>query len=895
MPLVCLNCHSINSKQVNFFQISRKYQGVPYKREIKQPTNGIHLNSWLKLGSEQYVDGVYCQGCSSEVQEEFLTSDEKALFKDNRMETWSFQDYPIQKIISNITSVGDKLGSTVERYSLPERPPVYGDLEIPLPELLSNKLKEKGIVKLYSHQANAINKVRNGENVVITTGTASGKSLIYTIPSLESFLIDDESTVLYLSPLKALTRDQLQSLETFDEGGSNGNSTFGYKTINLGMKKIGAGVLEGGKSDSVKELTYQSARYWLTNVHFLHFLLRGPVHYQKNRQNCLRFFKHLKYVVIDELHAYNGVLGSKVAMLMRRLRNLCKALGNTNLQFIACSASIGNPKELAEEITGLKGRNGFALIDEDGSPTYEREILLWNPGLLEQKLEHRTRRAPISEAIEILKMIAGNYKMLPKTIFFYGNRRATTTASFELNNAIRSRLGEVSEGIDIPLELFSPFHAQLNAYKKQEIMDKLKKGELVGIVSTSALEMGIDIGDLNLCFMIGYAGSKASFLQQAGRVGRKGPGLVIQIFQEDPLEQYYASNPIEFMEREPEHVTIDVSNSNIVAEHMQYAAHELNGSITSPHNLFKVSAARKAEGFLEKMIETSRGTWSLTSSDIKYNYLLSSSKIYSVIHHQESTSEPLFEGVDEKSLLRDYHYGAVFLYNQRTYKVTRILPSKNEIWAIPFKADYTTRAQINDSISVVEENWNKELNDLVISRGKLEITRRLWGYKKVNLFGGATSDLIQESNMYPVKYTTEGLWIRFGTNGISEGALHVVEHALASAIPTIVKCSHSDFSLLSSINLKEFKYQPTIVCYETGGGGAGIMEAVEERLIHIFRKGLAILKTCPCSTGCPNCTHLSLCEKNNEPLDKKSGIQCMEDFLVSLNEASNNLEGFSKV
>jgi DEAD/DEAH box helicase domain-containing protein len=157
----------------------------------------------------------------------------------------------------------------------------------------------------------------------------------------------------------------------------------------------------------------------------------------------------------------------------------------------------------------------------------------------------------------------------------------------------------------------------------------------------------------------------------------------------------------------------------------------------------------------------------------------------------------------------------------------------------------------------------------------------LWGYKKISLFGGNTSELIQDNNMYPVKYKTEGLWIQF-SRGITEGALHVVEHAIASAIPTIVKCSHSDFSLLSSTNLKEFDYTPTIVCYETGGGGAGIMEAVEERLIHILKKGLGILKSCSCSNGCPNCTHLTICEKNNDPLDKEGGIQLIEEFLASL-------------
>jgi DEAD/DEAH box helicase domain-containing protein len=885
MPLVCLNCQYSNKKVTYFYQISRKYKGIPFKREIRQPSNGIHFDHWVELFNINKADGVYCKDCDSLIIEEFITYDEKILLRDNRMETWSFHDIPLEEVTNIIKSISKKLGSTVEQYSIPEKSAVYRDLDRPLPEPLAHKLEEMRIKHFYSHQAEAINKVRNGQNVVITTGTASGKSMIYTIPVIESLINEESSSFLYLSPLKALTRDQLQTLEKFNEERTLENSNFGFKTIKLGGKKISIGVLEGGKYDAVKELTYQKARYWLTNVHYLHFILQGVVHF-KNSPYFMRFFKNLKYVILDELHAYNGVLGSKVAMLIRRLRILCKNLGNQNLQFIACSASVGNPKELAEDITGLKGKKGFALIDQDGSPSYEKEILLWNPGFLETKTEHRTRRAPISEAIEILKIIAETYKMLPKTILFYGNRKAATTASFELNNAIRSKLNLVLEGEDIPIELFSPFHAQLNGYKKQEIMDKLKKGELVGIVSTSALEMGIDIGDLSLSIMIGYAGSKASFLQQAGRVGRNGPGLVIQIFQEDPLEQYYSANPREFMEREPEYVTIDVSNPNIVSEHMQYASYESNGKLTFPHNFFKVSAARKSVGFSKKLIEVNKGIWKLVDPDIKYNNLLSSSKLYNVVYQQGLTKEILYEGVDERSLLRDYHYGAVFLYNHRTFKVTRILPSMGEVLAIPFKADYTTRAQITDSIYVQDEASRKNINECIeIGRGNLEITRRLWGYKKVNLFGGGTSDTIEESNMYPVKYTTEGLWIQLNKTNIpeiNEGALHVVEHAIASAIPTIVKCSHNDFSLLSSSNFKEFSYVPTIVLYETGGGGAGIMEAVEERLIHIFKKSLGILSACTCSNGCPNCTHLSICERNNNPLDKKGGIQLLEAMLSAL-------------
>ncbi len=887
MPLVCQDCHASNGKQIIFFQISRKFKNLPFSREIRQSTNGIHLNDWVEFSKESLDDGIYCSECHSIVNDIFFSQEERTIFKDSRMETLSFKETPINEFVESIKRLSERNGASIEQYTLPSIPAEFGELEYPLPNEITKKLQQKGIEKLYSHQAEAINKIRSGKNVVITTGTASGKSLVYTIPALESFVTNEDATALYLSPLKALTRDQLVSLEMFDDSPSTENTTFGYTKLQIGCKKIGVGVLEGGKNDAVKELTYQNARYWLTNVHYLHFILQGAAHFKKNNQAFVRFFKNLKYVILDELHAYNGVLGSKVAMLLRRLRSLCKAFG-ANPQFITCSASIGNPKELAEEITGLKGVKGFTMINNDGSPKHQREILLLNPGYLEQKSESRTRRAPISEVIDIFKYICINFKKFPKTIVFYGNRKATETASFELNNAIRSRLSEVSKGEEISQEFFTPFHAYLNSYKKQEVMGRIKKGELVGIVSTSALEMGIDIGDLDLCIMVGYAGSKASFLQQAGRVGRKGPGIVIQLFQENPLEQYYAINPKEFMEREAEHVSIDVGNPNIVAEHMQYAAHELNGKITSAHSYFKVSAARKSDNFTNKIIESGKGTWKLNESEIKYNNLLSSSKLYDVISQQGLSREIILEGIDDRTMLRDYHFGAVFLYNQKSYKVIRILPSKNEIIVAQVKADYTTRGLINDSIYIIDQTKEINLTDVIgLVIGKLEITRRLWGYKKINLFGGGVSDLIEENNMYPVKYETDGLWIQFKQTNISDGALHVAEHAIASAIPTVVKCSQNDFSFLSSTNLKEFNYFPTIVFYETGGGGAGIMETISDRLINILNKAVAILKSCQCKQGCPNCTHLSTCERNNEVLDKSGGIELIKSIKIKTEKALN--------
>ncbi|MFC0189458.1 DEAD/DEAH box helicase [Fictibacillus aquaticus] len=895
MPLICQKCLDSGNKGRDFYQISRRFKNIPFKRNILQATNGIHKKDWVKSNKiDLKPDGIYCGQCNISILENLMNKEEIKLLKDYRIESWNPSEFPLEIVLQKLKIAGNNTGAEVEHYSVPKRTAQFGDIRTSLPEPITKKMNEFGIKKLYSHQAEAINDVRDGKNVVIVSGTASGKSLVYTLPALEQLFTNENATILYLSPLKALTHDQLKTLSKWNDDATEKNDLNGYKKIKLGGKEISIGVLESGNGEAAKELTYKNARYWMTNIHFLHYLLQGPYHYRNKGNDCTRFFANLKYVVLDELHAYNGVLGSKVSMVMRRLRMLCKKLGNTSLQFIACSASIGNPKELAEELTGLKGIRGFTLIDKDGSPSFEKEILMWNPALLENKKELRTRRAPVSEAIEILKHIVSEHGILPKTLLFYGNRRATSTASFELNRAIRSRIIELNDQRDIPNELFSPFHAQLTTIKKHQLMNQLKQGELIGLVSTSALEMGIDIGDLSLCIMVGYSGSKASFLQQAGRVGRNGPGLVIQIFQEDPLEQYYAKNPIEFIEREPEHVTIDVNNPNIISEHLKYAAYEQNGTLSLPQSFFRVGNIRKVEGFLDSW-DVKESKWKLKPKKITYNNLLINGRVYKVVLKNGMNTETLLEGVDERSLLRDYHNGAVFLHEEKTYKVQRIIQQSGEIHVIQQRFEYTTRSHITDSLVLKEKNTKSNLGEIFeLGKGTFELIRRMWGFKKVSLYGGQIIEDLQESNMYPVKYSTDGLWINLLSYDdfkqyLTESSIHVLEHAIASAIPTIVKCSNSDFGVISSVSMKEFSDLPTLVIYETGGGGAGIVDAVEERFIHILRKASGILNACSCTNGCPNCTHLSGCEQGNERLDKQGGIKLLELLQKNINLHVNSL------
>lgn len=882
MPLICPSCQERNHFAQHFVQISRQLRQQTFTRNILQATNGLHPEVWREESTD-LEDGIYCRECMLPIITGYVTTPESEKIKDKRLELWEASAFPLEQVTDLFVKIARETNASVTIHKQPGRTAVFGQLAKPLPAILDEKLMKKGITQLYVHQTEAINRIREGQNTVIVTGTASGKSLVYTLPILESLLEHPNETALYLSPLKALTRDQLETLSGWSD--KPAKDQFGFQSIYAGEHVINAGVLEGGNGDAVRSLTYEQARYWMTNVHYLHYMLRGPFHFPKNSARMRRYFQNLRYIVLDEVHSYNGVLGSKIAMLIRRLRLLCRELGNDHLQFIACSASIGNPKELAEEITGMRNDKGFELIDQDGSPTHEKHILLWNPGKLHNQSADRTRRAPVSDMIELYRNMIKSFGTLPKSIVFMKNRRATASESFNLNQAVRPALQESLKTGELPDELFSPFHAQVAGPVKEKLMNQLKSNELAGLVTTSALEMGIDIGDLSVCLMIGYAGSKASFLQQAGRVGRSGPGLVVQLFQEDPLEQYYAAHPAEFMERKPEYVTIDSQNAKMTAEHAIYAANECGGKLKSPHAFFKISKARHEPSFQEHMTEIKRGVWSIAAPVDSYEPLIAGGKIYQVVHKSGMNADVLYEGVDERSRLRDYHTDAVFLHNQKPYRVHRILHKKGIIEAYPVSVDYITRSHIQDAVSVINKKEAAEQSGVIVSHGDLDITVRLWGYKKVKIRGGALIEDVQEIMEYPVKYSTEGLWIQFKPNiehEMNERGLHVIEHALAAAIPSLIKCAQGDFAMTSSTSIKDFSFRPTMILYETAGGGAGIAEMVQERLAELFQKAHAILTACPCEDGCPNCTHLSSCDRGNEGLDKRNGIEVLERLIKEI-------------
>jgi DEAD/DEAH box helicase domain-containing protein len=526
MPLLCATCG--NQRPFgDFVQVSYKADLQGYYRKVRQRANGIRLSEWRSFENDLEIfrrrsAGVYCLHDGSSILDEMLSEEDHELLQDLRLPVQlSFQS---GELVQDLLELSKRIRSDVYVHEIAAEQGAYED--IALAGWMVRKLQTLGIDKLYQHQGEAILFIRQGRNVVIYTRTASGKSLAYNIPIMEKLVVDPDACALYLSPFKALVEDQLTHLRRWEdpeEENTNRISMQGFAKLRVNGKDVAVGLLQGQKNvpehlriDQASNLVFSQGRYWLTNVHYLHLVLQGVTSSNGKGTHLLRFLKNLRYVVIDELHQYSGMLGSKVSLVIRRLRMLSERLGNRQIQFIACSATISNPKYLAEELTGKRGIQGFYEVTGSQAPVKKKDVLLWNPGLSDSE---QKKRAVVSDLYEILRAVYKNDRW-PRSIIFSSNRQQAQLLSRELNMIMRTHLlehGGISK--DNSQDLFLPYHAYLTQEIKERTIQKLEQGEILGVVTTSALEVGIDVKCLDLCILLGYPGSQGFFLA-AGRTCR---------------------------------------------------------------------------------------------------------------------------------------------------------------------------------------------------------------------------------------------------------------------------------------------------------------------------------------------------------------------------------------
>jgi len=442
------------------------------------------------------------------------------------------------KFINSLMSEYDYRGQAVHVETIPPREACYAPLVPPVAPALSSSLEQMGITELYTHQAEAVSRVRAGQDVVVVTSTASGKTLCYNIPVIEALMLDSGATALYIFPTKALAQDQQRGLARFVE-----------LEPSLPIK---SGTYDGDTPDSTRRKLRENANVILTNPDMLH---QGIL---PSHPSWRRFFAGLRYVVIDEIHAYRGVFGSNVANVVRRLRRVCAHYGS-DPTFICCSATIANPGELAEAICGKQ----VAVVDNDGAPRGARKFVFWNPPRLDSTME---RRSSNSEAERIMVELLESG--IPTITFV----RARVVAELIYKYAVES----LQRKAPLLAKKIKPYRGGYLPSERREIERQLFSGELLGVVSTNALELGIDIGSLDASLIVGYPGTIASTWQQAGRAGRKGEeSLSVFIAHDLPIDQYLMRHPEYFFGRSPEHAVVNHANPYILVGHLRTAAMEL--------------------------------------------------------------------------------------------------------------------------------------------------------------------------------------------------------------------------------------------------------------------------------------------------------------------------------
>jgi len=719
--------------------------------------------------------------------------------------------------------------------------------ELNLNPTLKLRLTSLGISSLYSHQIKALNAILAGENVIIATPSASGKTLCYHLATLEAILTDKNSCALYLFPTKALAQNQLSSLKEIacpDFLSDGAIATF-----------------DGDTPKAERSRIKRQARIVLTNPDMLHLAILP------NHQSWYRFFRHLSYIVIDEAHVYRGVFGSHAANVIRRLRRIC-ALYGSNPQFICCSATIANPKEHAQNLVGLP----FKVISEDGSPHGEKYFAFWNPPIIDEAKS--TRRSPNSAASFLLsQLIMKNIRSL----VFTRTRKLTELVYIYTQQQLPSSLSSK----------ISPYRAGYLPETRRQIERQFFNGELLGLVATTALELGIDIGDLEATVLTGYPGSIASTWQQAGRSGRTtGSSLSFLIALDNPLDQYLMRHPDFLFSKNFDNALINPENPYILEPHLLCAAWEkpLN---SGDKDFFGSNTEIEMDRLVrEGKIRERKNKWYLSPS-ISYpaqdiNIRATSKNNYTVFDISQGC---ILETVEESAAFSQIHPGAIYLHQGESYLVVELDLSTRTAMATPTQVDYYTQAKEITDLSVTKITTEKEHKGTKIYLGNVDVTTIVIGFKKKRQF---TEEVIGEESLDlpPQNFPTKALWFdlpRRAVDKIAEsgldfhGGLHACEHATIGILPLFALCDRNDIGGVSTpFHPDTGKAQ--IFIYDAYPGGIGIAEKGFEMITRLWQATLKVIEECPCSDGCPSCIQSPKCGNNNQPLDKKAAIILLQDL-----------------
>jgi DEAD/DEAH box helicase domain-containing protein len=704
---------------------------------------------------------------------------------------------------------------------------------------VTDALAKAGIQELYSHQSQALYDAFEGPTIV-TTGTASGKSLCFQLPTLQVLTADRTARALYLYPTKALAQDQARSLHAF------------------GLhKQVRPAIYDGDTPRGERSAIRKRSNLILTNPDMLH------VGILPNHPAWGELFANLAFVVIDEAHVYRGVFGSHIANVVRRLRRVA-AIHGSEPRFLLASATIANPVELAERLTGL---SGFNLVDQDGAPRASRRVAMWNPPLLDEELG--IRGSALYEAAEVFTELVSNGA---KTICFMKSRKGVELI---LRHSIDRLEPELADRI-------APYRGGYTPQQRQDIQRRLSAGELLGVVATDALELGIDIGQLDAAICVTFPGTVASLRQMWGRAGRRGRGLAVYIAGEDALDQFFCRHPGEFLGRAVEAAILDPHSPEIFAEHLLCAAHEApltddDEPILGPswreyaEDLTEAGFLReRATGFVPKRADDYPAARTALRS--------ASADSFALI---DASSGELFGTVELARAYATVHEGAVYLHMGRSYHVLELDLAGRRALLEPFDGNYFTQAKREIMIYITRTHAQREPCGVTLSFGEIVYAETVLGYQRKGLQDHQVIDF-QTLDLPTVEFSTRALWYELDELIGEEpfppemllGALHALEHGQIAVLPLIAMCDRWDIGGLST-NAHPQTGVATIFIYDGHPGGVGITRRGYDEFERLVGDASRLIGECACRSGCPSCVQSPKCGNLNEPLSKRGALELL--------------------
>ncbi|WHY65466.1 DEAD/DEAH box helicase [Neobacillus sp. SuZ13] len=719
---------------------------------------------------------------------------------------------------------------------------------VPLPNDLHPALKSalngRGIEQLYTHQNAAYEKIRDRKSIVAVTPTASGKTLCYNLPVLQTILANPSARALYMFPTKALAQDQKSEINEIIQAAGIDINSYTY---------------DGDTPANIRQRVRQAGHVVITNPDMLHSAILP--HHTK----WVSLFENLKFVVIDELHTYRGVFGSHVANVIRRLKRICKYYGS-NPVFICTSATIANPLELAETLTEEK----MHLIDNNGAPSGTKHFLFYNPPIVNKPLNIRR-----SATLEVRKIAGELLKNKIQTIVFARSRVRVEIILTYLQELVKNQLGAKSimgyRGGYLPTE-------------RRKIEKDLRSGEIYGVVSTNALELGVDIGQLQVCIMTGYPGTISSAWQQAGRAGRRhSEALVIMVASSSPLDQYIIQNPDYFFNKSPETARINPDNLIILIDHMKCAAYEL------PFKAGEQFGSVETEELLEYLTEErvlyhNSGKWYwMNDSFPAHNISLRSASQENVIIVDQSdvANVKVIGEMDRFSAMTLLHDEAIYLHQGTQFQVEKLDWEEKKAFVREVDVDYFTDANLAVQLKVLEVDKLQELDEAEFGYGDVSVRAMATIFKKIKFethenIGSGPIHLPEE------ELHTNAAWIslnqplsELGHERLEQGLVGTA-HALNHIAPLFVMADPQDIHVIPQVKA-DHNEKPTIFFYDRYPGGIGLSEKIHMGMSEVFIETKKMINGCQCEYGCPSCIGTDTISE----AAKKDVLKIIEAFLNS--------------